>query len=299
MMVDAHVHAFPRFAGMSQGRPVVSDRFGKVRHGNAMQQFLPPSFADSSSTVEMLLAHLDASGVDRAVLLSNVLYGYHNEYSLKAVRDYPDRVRAVALVDMFQGADAVAELDELLGMNEFLGMKIETASAFQCHPETDLDDKILAPIWAACDDLGTSVFLHLCRDRDLPAWMRVADRYRNITYIVCHAGAETTLSSAGQLPAFSELIRFCREHQGVFLDVSSLPHYLGREDPPFQKTRAVTHQLCGELGAERLMWGTDYPGMLSMATYQQLVDVIAEHPQLSGQERDLIMGGVAAGLFWD
>jgi predicted TIM-barrel fold metal-dependent hydrolase len=45
------------------------------------------------------------------------------------------------------------------------------------------------------------------------------------------------------------------------------------------------------VGADRLLWGTDAPGMLWMLTYQQMLDVVRIHCRsLSDEQRRLILG---------
>ena len=52
------------------------------------------------------------------------------------------------------------------------------------------------------------------------------------------------------------------------------------------------------LGASRLIWGSDMPGMLNTITYQQALDFIAVRCEfLSSAERDLILGANALAVY--
>src|SRR5688572_15793784 len=78
MIVDAHAHIFDA----RRGRHSLG-----IAHNE--YQFAP----------EALLAHLDAAGVDRAVLLQGPYYGNMNEYVSEAVERWPERFVGAAYLD--------------------------------------------------------------------------------------------------------------------------------------------------------------------------------------------------------
>ena len=50
---------------------MASTDLGRVAIGNEEVQFLPPSFEQSRSTAEMLIAYMDWCGIEKAVLMPN------------------------------------------------------------------------------------------------------------------------------------------------------------------------------------------------------------------------------------
>ena len=52
-------------------------------------------------------------------------------------------------------------------------------------------------------------------------------------------------------------------------------------------------------GPSKLMWGTDVPGLLSQATYTQLVKLAELHTHfLSADEQAMVLGGTALQVYW-
>ena len=52
------------------------------------------------------------------------------------------------------------------------------------------------------------------------------------------------------------------------------------------------------VGANKIMWGTDVPGLLTVATYRQLVDLGWAHTDfLSSEDQEKIMGLNAAEVY--
>jgi predicted TIM-barrel fold metal-dependent hydrolase len=297
-IIDSHVHLFERFAGMAEGQPIVSDAYGRVRVGNTVSQFLPPSFEHSRSSVETYRAFMDWIGIEKAVVLQNVLYGYHNSYLAEIVAMYPNTFRATALVDVVRGKEVVDELNGYLSQMGFIGLKIEVNTAFQCNKEMRLDSETLLPIWGLCNDLKKAVVLHISREFDLDSLESLVKRYPRIVIIVCHLGAEATLGKGIDESRLDYLFDLVKKHKTVFTDIASLPHYLGESEYPFPNSSALISRACDRIGAEKLLWGTDYPGMLSMATYKQLITMVTNYLPVADSQKELIMGKNAEQLFW-
>ena len=68
-VIDIHAHIYERVAGITRGQPMASTGLGRVAIGNEEVQFLPPSFEQSRSTAEMLIAYMDWCGIEKAGLI--------------------------------------------------------------------------------------------------------------------------------------------------------------------------------------------------------------------------------------
>lgn len=298
MIIDVHTHIFKKWAGINNGLPVTSERFGKVKVGNYLQQVMPPIFENSNSTLEMLLANMEAFDIDKAIILSNGGYGYNNEYLLEAVNLYPNRFKALALVDITGGKRAADELVELVSQKGFCGLKIETLTCFQCSENYDLDDEQLSPVWECCNDLKIIVMLHISRSNDIMSLEKLTKRYNGIKYIVAHLGSETVFEKGKLKESWIELLRLVKENNNIWLDTSSVSNYLS-EDFNYIKTPAAIEEAYKMIGPEKLLWASDYPCMLLYATYKQLLDIIRVGcKEIPSHHKDLILGKNALELFW-
>ena len=143
-IIDIHAHVYEKVAGITQGAPMTSEKLGKVRIGNRISQFLPTAFENTSSPVETLIGYMEWCGIDRALLMPNPYYGYHNDYFIESVKKYPEKLRAVALVDLLKGEKAAKELADIYDTTELFGFKVETDSTFQCAPGKRLQMRIFS-----------------------------------------------------------------------------------------------------------------------------------------------------------
>lgn len=297
MMIDIHAHVCDRLAAITNGQPLCSLSYGKAKLGNKPIQFFPPSFERSNSPAEMLIAHMDHAGVDKALLMANPYYGYHNDYISESVKKYPDRLKGVAFVDMIKGESAAKELADLYDNTDLFGFKVETDSTFQCAPGRHMGEEDFFPVWDVINAYKQPVFIHLFTDRDVEDLLKLVKRFPDITYVICHMGADACFKGGRISGNYAVLLELVKKNPKVYMDTSTVPVYYD-EEYPFPSSTAAIRQAYEIVGAEKLMWATDYPGMLNHATYQQLVNMVTRHCGIPEEDLKLIMGENAQRLFF-
>lgn len=297
-IIDVHAHVYPQIAGINQSAPIRSESWGKVRVGNQLIQLLPPSFEHTNSPVEMLLAYMDWCGIAKAILMPNPCYGYHNDYFIKCVNAYPDRFRAVALVDLLRGKNAAMELAEIYDTTPLFGFKVETYSTFQCASDKRLAAEELLPVWDCINQYHQPAFLHLFTNEDMLELKKLLDMFPNITWIICHMGADACFTG-NKRKNYDLLLQWVKEYQNLYLDTSSISAYFDSdEEYPYPSAVQVLEEAWKQVGPEKLLWGTDFPGMLSHATMQQLLHLVTRQCHMPEEDKKLIMGQNAKRLFF-
>lgn len=297
-IIDIHAHVYPIVAGITEGLPMVSTGNGRVKVGNKVRQFLPPSFSQSNSTVETLIAYMDWCGIDRAILMANPYYGYINDYFIDCVQRYPKRLRGVALVDITRGQAAAEELEQIYRETPLFGFKVESNSTFQCAPGKSMADEDLAPVWECVNRHAQPAFLHLFTDKDVEDVKALVKRYPNISYIICHMGADACFTKGVNPGNFDELIALVHDNDNVYFDTSTVPVYYG-EEYPWPSSVEIIERAWREVGAKKMMWSSDYPGMLCHGTMRQLINLVATQCRnIPDSDKELILGLNAKKLFF-
>lgn len=298
-VIDIHAHIYERVAGITRGQPMVSTGLGRVAIGNEEVQFLPPSFEQSRSTAEMLIAYMDWCGIEKAVLMPNPYYGYHNRYFADSVKRYPDRLRGVALVDIMKGQEAARELASIYDQGILFGFKVEVDSTFQCAPGTRLSDSGLAPVWDCCNQYHQPVFIHMFRTEDIEDAGFLASAYPNISFILCHMGADACFKKGMPESNYREVLDLVKNRSNVFIDTSTVPVYFG-EEYPWPSSSEIIQACYRHVGPEKMMWASDYPGMLNHGTMRQLINLVEKHcSHIPESHRQMIMADNARRLFFD
>jgi predicted TIM-barrel fold metal-dependent hydrolase len=283
MIIDAHVHLARELTGFR--RPL---RHGKVVDGDKVSQWFPPSFDPPTSPPETLLAYMDDAGVDRAIIVQHNLYGDQNETVIAAVKGWPDRFAGYAFLGAFDQPDDPDRLERLIERG-ILGLKIELATTRRLRPSFRFDGDHEWRIWERLNALKRPLALDLIGTppSDAPPLRRMLDEFPNLVIHNCHVG--------GPGDANWEEKALLGRHPRVWSDLAALPLLLKpAEEYPFPRMQEFVHWTIENVSADRVMWGTDYPPMLTVATYRQWADVIRVHcPFLTDTQRADILGSAA------
>ncbi len=300
MIVDAHVHVFPQLAGLI-GRGVVEPlAYGKARLGNGeVLRVLPPLAPVTRFPAEAMLEYMDWAGVDKAVLLQGPFYGNLNGYVDQVVRQWPDRFIGVAQIDpMLPSASA----DFYRAMDQgFRAVKMECteqAGLTGLYRDLDLGDPHFSWLWEAADRLGLSITLDLgavgSRSYQTAQVRQLIERCKKVHWVIAHlCWPSPQVRAQPELEvAWSEQVRLA-SYPNVWLDLAALPAFFPDEVCPYPSIREFFARAKALVGAEKLLWGTDVPGLLTILTYQQLRDVFLHHCDMSVRERELVFGANA------
>jgi aminocarboxymuconate-semialdehyde decarboxylase len=324
---DVHAHCIPkglleylREEGTGLGIELADD--GKGEYAVISDRVHLSPFNPALSDLEARLRAMDASGVDVQLISGWIdLTAYalspaagaeysrrFNEIMTAEAGGHPDRLLPLGTVPLQDPARAAEELAVAISDLGMAGVQIATTV-----DGTDLDQAGLDPFWEAAEDLGCLVVLHPCDP--LPG----VDLSRNFLDNMVGRPAESTIAVAhllfsGVLERFPGLV-ICVVHGGGFV-----PYQLGRmqrgfdavpnltarniSTPPSEMARrlyydTVLHDprplafLVEQVGADRVLMGTDYPFPMGDP---KPVDTVASIPDVAEGQRQLILGGNVARL---
>ena len=279
------------------------------------------AIAPKLTDTEERLADMDRMGVDvQAISVAPPQYYYWTEPDLGArlsrmenerlaelCRAHPDRFVGLGTVPLQDTAATLKELDHLSGELGFTGIEICTNVL-----GADLDSERLRPFWERVADLDLLVVLHphgftqgerlgdyyLVNVIGNPLDSTVAvsrlifsglfERHPDLRLVVVHGGGYLPFYAARMDHAW-QVRPEAREH---------LPHapssYLERLhfDTVVFDPADVTH-LVRRYGADHVLLGTDYPYDMGET---DPVGLVGRAPELSADERALVLGGNAARL---
>jgi L-fuconolactonase len=258
--------------------------------------------------IEMALAHMDATGVDVALLTST-----RPEFLTPALRLHPDRFVGMAEWD----PDAPDIEDLLAGTRDEPGMLAVRLLA-GWPPENAV--RLQAG--------GFDNFFTLAQKHDLPvavfasgildAMPRAARNFPDLTLIIDHFGLKQPPFQERTHPPFLYLDRLLAlaEFPNVVVKMSGGPS-LSVESYPYKDVWPHLHRIIDAFGIDRLMWGTDitrvqgmvrtpaisdadycapepYPGRHN---YAQALHYMLDTDQLSQSEKEAILGGTMRRIF--
>ena len=269
MTIDAHVHLWDIQCGTVDGRDVRALTGGKSDFGGEVRQMMPPYMTDGRNTAEMLLANMDYAQVSGCVVTQEIIDGNQDEYLLRYREKYPQRMRVCCLYEEFlRSDDYVARFD---------GIKI-------CAGR--LRDKDLmhhAAVFEQAARLNKFISIDLCDgDEQTGAMHRLARQFPELRIAVGHFGMVTR-------PGWEEQIKLAR-HGNVFIESGGITWLFHSEFYPYPSAIRAIRTAISLCGAEKLMWGSDYPRMMTAITYRMSRDFVEKTDELTAEEKRLFLG---------
>jgi len=240
-------------------------------------------------SAEDFIAMNDAAGVERAILVQAFgAYRYDNSYVADAAVQYPKRFVAVCIVDALQ-PDAPQTLEYWVKERGVAGLRVVTWT----EPELMLDDPRLDPVWTRASELRIPVCV-LTNFPQVPRLKRVLERFSELRLALDHLG----------LPRLDDGPHFPNE-QPIF-DLARFPNFYGKFSSWTIAAAAKNgeqarldffRRLLDAFGAERLMWGTNFPAS-NDRSFKGFVDYAQEQLAfMSLEERRWIFGDTALSLW--
>lgn len=248
--------------------------------------------AAEGAPVEMLVETMEEAGVDRAVIVQPIHYLYDNRYVAECLERYPGKFAAVGLVDR-KAPDAPEQLERLVREEGFGGLRIHLSRpddpAEWAAPDQDR-------IWEKAAALG-STFIIYGPASLLPAVEPIVARFPEVKVALDHnGGAPPNEEDAGR-PLLNTVLGFAR-YPNVHVKFSPQGHRSEREFP-HPDTFDLYRRLYDGYGPRRLMWGTNFPGVLEAMGYARALELFRDHLGfLSGEDREWLFHRTAESL-WD
>jgi predicted TIM-barrel fold metal-dependent hydrolase len=264
---------------------------------------LPPLLADSVFPDEMLVATLDAHGIDRAVLLQNPFYGIMNHEIAQVLEKYPGRFRGTIQVDPHD-KEATGTIRRFFSPGQS-ALKFEMSEGWGwtgMYDDLVLDRRPFTGFWELAEELGMQVIIdpgpvgnpgYQVEELD-----RVTGRFPGVKFLIEHLAYMTAdlYGGAEAMEKWKGMVQLGRK-DNVFIGFSAI-FSLMEEAYPCPLSLQLLREVVDQAGSEKVLWGTDIPTTMGSYTYRQMMDLILEHGGfLDDEDRENIMGRNAARFF--
>jgi len=287
-------------------------RFGQLEFTDEGEdhviQYMPVGMQELEAPPELMLAQMMNAGVDRCVLQAGGGYGAMSEMNAFAQNQYPARMTGLMHVDeaMAGTEPELARLDHALDVLKLGGLYFNVDSMSRHGFPWALDAPEMAPFWDRLARRGIVLCLELSSGpgydkagymAHVAALQRILARHRDLRLHLAMSPPVGFFASNGRYD-FPDELRALYRHEALVLEVTYPITYGGVWDYPYPEAQALIASLHDQLGAERLVWGSDMPNVERFCTYRQSLDYIRKYcPFLTAREKDLILGDNCARFY--
>ena len=242
-------------------------------------------------TLDDLRPQLRAARIEATVLVQAAPTVAETEFLLNVARRSEGLVRGVVGWVDLAAPTALIELDRLA--TDPLLKSIRP----MLHDLEDHDWILRADVGAVLEALpGMGLrFDALVRARELPALLEVLERHPELAVVIDH-GAKPPIAAGGWQP-WADLIAEVASHPNVCCKLSGLVTEAGPAWTADALQPYVDH-LIGCFGADRLLWGSDWPVVDLAGGYAAWVATTGQLLQsLTAEERANVMGANAQRVY--
>lgn len=279
-MLDSHTHAW---GAPSKEHPWVNGPLLDLIDG-----FDVPTVY----TGDHLLADMDRTGVDEAVVVGYPICDWtDNWYTLQVAKEH-DRLYGIVMLDPFVD-DAADQLRRCMATDGILGVRLGAACPYDRMWET-FDPSVTwlrdavneTEFWKTAVETDAVVQI-LCDHSQLDQALALVEAYPELTYLFdhfAHADPETSIDT-GSFTTFADLA----EYDTVAVKISEISH-MSEMTFPYEDMHEHVRWYLETFGRERVVWGSDYPNVSDVASYAEACNWPQQIDSLSDKDRAWITG---------
>ncbi len=276
-LIDAHLHVWDASAAGKDPGP------------------FPVGYSpQSQAPVELFLDYMDEAGVERAVFVQPWFHHWDNSYIASCLQRFPDRFRGVCVIDP-RGPAAPAALNAWRARG-FTGIRLRPLrDGEDPRPGPWLAAADTIPLWEAIAATGTiACVMH--GKTELSRLHSLLGHFPSLRVVVDHLNNPVPADGVDQPPfrALLDLARF----PNVFVKLSGFHHWCA-DRYPYRGAAPYIEAAVNAFGAERCMWGSDFPHVLAGCGYVRNRNLLPREARfLTAGQLDQIMGGTAQRLWF-
>ena len=276
MIIDCHTHIFPH--KIRENREAFCER----------DEGFSSIYKDPRAKIagaEDLISSMDKAGVNRSVVCgfpwsSSDLCAFHNEYLLESASRYPDRLIAFITLPFSDPGYSERELEHMTRA----GARGVGEIAYYHHEMGSHDIDLMRPILAWMEKQKIPILLHVNETighhypgkgmTRLERFYEFILAFPDLPIFFAHWG--------GGLPFYELMPEVAKAMKNVYYDTAA---------SPFLYSKKIYVIACEIVGAEKILFGTDFPLIPPQRYFRDLAE-----SGLSEEDRKKILGLNLAGL---
>lgn len=287
-IIDAHSHLWLRQDTSWNGMPIRTLKNGRSFFLKEEVQMLPPFMIDGKNSAEVFLSNMDYARVGGAVVVQEFIDGLQNDYLEEVKRKYPERFFVFGMCDYFNGGFAKQALS--LKERGFKGIAIPGHRLLLDDRRIPLNSPEMMEMFHMMEAEG--MILSLCiaeTNVQLGEVKEIIEECPDLKIAIGHFGMVTT-------PGWKDQILLAR-NKNVMIESGGITWLFNSEFYPFNGAVKAIKEAIDMVGADKLMWGSDYPRTITAITYKMSYDFICNTSELTDKEKQLFLGENAADFY--
>lgn len=280
-IIDAHSHLWLRQDTSWNGMPVRTLKNGRSFFLTEEVQMVPPFMIDGVNSAEVFLSNMNYAQVGGAVVVQEFIDGIQNDYLAKVKSYYPERFFVFGMCDYFKPGfyDTAASLID----SGFKGIAIPGHRLILSDGRVNLNSPEMMKMFHLMEDKGVILSLCLAENNLQNGEIKeVIEECPRLKIAIGHFGMVTA-------PGWEDQIKLAL-NDNVMIESGGITWLFNKEFYPFNGAVRAIREAIDMVGADKLMWGSDYPRTITAITYKMSYDFILKTNDLTDREKRLFLG---------
>ena len=236
---------------------------------------------DGKNSAEVFLSNMDYAQVSAAVVTQEFIDGNQNDYLWDVVQRYPDRFFVCGMCE-FRQPGFLQEAKDLIAKG-FKAIKIPAHRLFLPEGRVMLNSSEMMDMFHVMEDNDIILSIDMADgDTQVDEMKEVIAECPNLRIAIGHFGMVTTKN-------WQEQIKLARNPK-VMIESGGITWLFNSEFYPFKGAVAAIREAIDLVGADKLMWGSDYPRTITAITYRMSYDFVLKTEELTHEEKAKFLG---------
>ncbi|KAH7670220.1 4-sulfomuconolactone hydrolase protein [Dioscorea alata] len=243
--------------------------------------------------VDLLLKCMEEAGVDGAVIVQPINHMFDHSLVTSVLKRYPMKFIGCCLANPAEDGNGVEQIEHLVLKDGYRAVRF---NPYIWPSNQKMSNEIGKAMFSKAGELGVPVKIMCMKGLDL----HIADieelctSFPSTVVLLDHMAFCKPPLNDEESKTFSELLKLSRFPQ-VYVKFSAL-FRLSRSRFPYYDIAELLSQVISSYGANRVMWGSDFPYVVPECGYKdakEAVSLIADRISLSSSELEWILGRTA------
>ncbi|KAJ4891704.1 hypothetical protein Rs2_31452 [Raphanus sativus] len=263
----------------------------------ATYPYFPGQEPTLTGDVEFLLKNMEDARVDGALIVQPINHKFDHSLVTSVLRKYPSKFVGCCLANPAEDGCGIKQLESLVLESNYKAVRF---NPYLWPSGQKMTNAVGKAMFSKAGELGVPVgfmcmkglHLHLAEIEEL------CTEFPKTTVLLDHAGFCKVPENGEAKDTYTQLMELSRFPQ-VYVKFSAL-FRISRTGFPYQDLTPLLSQVVSNFGANRVMWGSDFPFVVLECGYKEAkeaVTIIAKQASLSSSDMDWILGKTVMQLF--
>ncbi|XP_002514873.2 4-sulfomuconolactone hydrolase [Ricinus communis] len=247
--------------------------------------------------LEFLLQNMEEAGVHGALIVQPINHKFDHSLVTSVMKKHPTKFVGCCLADPAEDGSGLKQLEELVLKDGYRAVRF---NPYLWPSGQKMTNDVGKALFCKAGELGIPVGFMCFKGLDLhiAEIQELCTEFPSTVVLLDHLGFCKPSTNYEESLTFSELLKLSRFPE-VYIKFSAL-FRVSRMAYPYQDLAPLLSQVVSSFGANRIMWGSDFPYVVPECGYKggkDAVSSVASQIPLPTSDLEWIMGKTVMQLF--